>query len=156
METNRIEERIYLNNEDEREIDLLDCIFSVLDKWRVLVLIGIAAFIVLGAFTFIKTEMGRKENEALIAEGREDEVINPSAYQSALDALDAKEREIRELETAIVKERTNITENSQNIKDAHNGISSSRESIKIFTERQDVASTKLNEITDYLDNSVLM
>lgn len=143
-----------MNN--EREIDLIDLIFFVLEKWRLYVLAGCIGLVLLGAYKYIDSEIERAENEALIAEGREDEVINPKEYQAALDALDSKEREIRALEEKITKKNVDITNFQNTVATDRGSITTCQESLALLSNEKNEVSRKLAELQEYMDQSVLL
>lgn len=142
--------------EDEREIDLLDAFFYVLQKWKLYILAGCLGLVLFGVFKYVSSEKTRAENDALIAAGREEEVIYPEAYQSALDALETQERAIRELNEKITDQRTENTNLRNDISDSKDQITTNKASIAILTDQKKELIRKQAELRSYMDQTVLL
>lgn len=111
----------------EREIDLLDLIYYVLTKWKMLILAGVIGLVLVGGYKYYGAEQARKADPT-----------EQASYKAAREKFKEKEEDLLELKgerTALQIQKDNIALNEKGRK---------------------LAGEKAGQLQNYLSESILM
>jgi len=145
-----------MNEQVEREINFLDLIGYVLKRWRSIIIVALIGILVLGAYKTVNTELTRININKMIEEGNENLVIYPSDYQAALDALSAKQRQIRALEVEISTNENELKNLEYEIKNLEYSISSQEQNLVVIKQRKEDTIVNRDILAAYIENSAFM
>lgn len=113
--------------QNEREIDLLDLIYYVLTKWKMLILAGVIGLVLVGGYKYYGEEQARKADPTELA-----------SYKKAMETVKEKAEDLLELKgkrAALQTQKDNIT----------------------LTEKgRELAAEKAGQLQNYLSESILM
>lgn len=130
---------------EEREIDLKDLIFSILYRWKRLLIAGLIGLVILGGFKLYKSEKAR------VAAGTEAKLDN-----AASENLMKKQREIRAAEVKITGKKAEIAKCETAINNDEANAAGAENNLDTLKEQIEQQKKKVAEQERYLDESVLM
>ena len=130
---------------EEREIDLKDLIFSILYRWKRLLIAGLIGLVLLGGYKFYKGEKARA------AAGTE-AVLDDAASEN----LRKKQREIRAAEVKITGKETEIAKCNTAINNDEAAVTNAENTVDTIKEQIELQKKMITEQESYLNESVLM
>lgn len=130
---------------EERKIDIKDLLFSIIYKWKGVLIAGLIVLVLLGGYKFYKSEKARA------AAGTE-AVMDDAASES----LRKKQREIRAAEVKITGKNTEISKCNTAINNDEAAITNAENTVDTIKGQVELQEKKIAEQEKYLNESVLM
>lgn len=130
---------------EEREIDLRDLFFSILYRWKKLLIAGLIGLVVPGGFRFYKSEKIR------IAAGTEAKIDN-----AASENLTKKQREIRAAEVKITGKNVEIAKCNTAVLNDEAAVKNAENTVETVKSQIDLQKKRVAQQEQYLKDSVLM
>lgn len=130
---------------EEREIDLKDLFFTILYKWKGILIAGLTGLVILGGYKFYKSETARAAAGTV-------SVMDDAAGEN----LRKKQREIRAAEVKITGKETEIAKCNTAVNNDEAVLADAENTVKTIKGQIELQEKKIAEQEKYLKESVLM